>query len=526
MPTDTGRAFTTANFLTGLPALKAINFGSADPAGVWFVVPNVSTNNIEVWVWQPASVVAPDEISVVRPDSVIPGSPGRCIQSLKLDVSQIVGILGSIANLSTNGLIKKDGNIASTATLSAFGETLIDDADSAAGRATLGLDSVNNTADAAKSVASAATLTPGRNINGVLFNGSSNITLTAANLGLGSVDNTSDAGKPISSATQTALNLKADLASPTFTGNLVIPSAAGTSVGTVWRNVNNLEYKDSLNVTQILLNSAGNLVNLSNKQTALNTLSGTQVGNRVLRSDGTNVTLSQVSLTTDVINVLPGTLGGTGQSVYTVGDVLFASTTTALSKLANVATGNTLISGGVGVAPSYGKVGLTTHISGVLPISNGGTGSATQNFVDLTAAQTIGGAKTFAAPIVVTNTTASTSTTTGASVVAGGVGVGGILNASGLQAPNIWELEPRSGATAVNANNLVYPQFAGTKWLDGSATNLNVPINSGMIHQFDTLFGTGSQNLYRVQEFYVNNRKWMRQENNGVWAAWKEFSFL
>lgn len=69
--------------------------------------------------------------------------------------------------------------------------------------------------------------------------------------------------------------------------------------------------------------------------------------------------------------------GGTGQSSYAVGDLLYASTTTALSKLADVATGNALISGGVGVAPSYGKIGLTTHISGTLPVANGGTGDTT-----------------------------------------------------------------------------------------------------------------------------------------------------
>jgi hypothetical protein len=79
---------------------------------------------------------------------------------------------------------------------------------------------------------------------------------------------------------------------------------------------------------------------------------------------------------------LAGTLvaanGGTGQSSYAVGDLLYASTTTALSKLADVATGNALISGGVGVAPAYGKIGLTTHVSGTLPVANGGTnGTAT-----------------------------------------------------------------------------------------------------------------------------------------------------
>ena len=82
-------------------------------------------------------------------------------------------------------------------------------------------------------------------------------------------------------------------------------------------------------------------------------------------------------LTTGVTGTLPATNGGTGQASYAVGDLLFASTTTALSKLADVATGNAIISGGVGVAPSYGKIGLTTHVSGTLPVANGGTGVTT-----------------------------------------------------------------------------------------------------------------------------------------------------
>ena len=65
--------------------------------------------------------------------------------------------------------------------------------------------------------------------------------------------------------------------------------------------------------------------------------------------------------------------GGTGQTSYAVGDLLYANTTTTLAKLADVATGNALISGGVNTAPSWGKIGLTTHVSGTLPIANGGT---------------------------------------------------------------------------------------------------------------------------------------------------------
>lgn len=76
---------------------------------------------------------------------------------------------------------------------------------------------------------------------------------------------------------------------------------------------------------------------------------------------------------------VPATAGGTGQTSYAVGDILYANTTTTLAKLADVATGNALISGGVGVAPSWGKIGLTTHVSGVLPIANGGTNASTSS---------------------------------------------------------------------------------------------------------------------------------------------------
>lgn len=68
--------------------------------------------------------------------------------------------------------------------------------------------------------------------------------------------------------------------------------------------------------------------------------------------------------------------GGTGISSYIVGDLLYANTAASLAKLADVATGNVLISGGVGVAPSWDKVGLTTHVSGTLAAGNGGTENA------------------------------------------------------------------------------------------------------------------------------------------------------
>ncbi|MBK7131949.1 MAG: hypothetical protein IPH69_03725 [Bacteroidales bacterium] len=68
--------------------------------------------------------------------------------------------------------------------------------------------------------------------------------------------------------------------------------------------------------------------------------------------------------------------GGTNTDLSSgsaVGDLL-TGTATGFTRLADVATGNVLISGGAGAPPTYGKVGLTTHVSGVLEALNGGTG--------------------------------------------------------------------------------------------------------------------------------------------------------
>jgi len=57
--------------------------------------------------------------------------------------------------------------------------------------------------------------------------------ITKSMVGLGSVDNTADTAKPVSTAQQTALNLKANLASPTFTGGNITVSGSGNTSMTV-----------------------------------------------------------------------------------------------------------------------------------------------------------------------------------------------------------------------------------------------------------------------------------------------------
>lgn len=57
------------------------------------------------------------------------------------------------------------------------------------------------------------------------------VVLARTDVGLANVDNTADTGKPVSSAQQTALDLKAPLASPTFTGTVAGVSKAMVGLG-------------------------------------------------------------------------------------------------------------------------------------------------------------------------------------------------------------------------------------------------------------------------------------------------------
>lgn len=66
------------------------------------------------------------------------------------------------------------------------------------------------------------------------------------------------------------------------------------------------------------------------------------------------------TVTTGAWNATPvaATFGGTGQSTYVTGDLLYASASNALARLADVASGSFLRSGGMGVAPSWSAVTL------------------------------------------------------------------------------------------------------------------------------------------------------------------------
>lgn len=228
--------------------------------------------------------------------------------------------------------------------------------------------------------------------------------------------------------------------------------------------------------------------------------------------------LTPSTATTGVVT-LAGTLGptsgGTGLTTYTQGDLVYASGTNTLGKLADVATGNALISGGVGADPSWGKIGLTTHVSGTLPTANGGTNltsftSGGALYATSTSALTTGtlpvasggtGATTFTAYGVLTGGT----TSTGAVQSIASVGTSGqVLTSNGAGAlPTFQSIV--SGATISNdtttASNL-YPLFAAAT--SGTPTTIYTS-NAKYLYKPSTGDLTASQ-LVASNGIIVNNK--------------------
>lgn len=70
------------------------------------------------------------------------------------------------------------------------------------------------------------------------------------------------------------------------------------------------------------------------------------------------------------------TNGGTGINAYQQGDLLYASATNVLSRLAKDASGTRYLgNSGPNSGPAWSQINLTNGVTGILPVANGGTGS-------------------------------------------------------------------------------------------------------------------------------------------------------
>jgi hypothetical protein len=140
-----------------------------------------------------------------------------------------------------------------------------------------------------------------------------------------------------------------------------------------------------------------------------------------LRSDGTDASLSAIQVA-DVPTLNQNTTG-TADNVTGVVAVANGGTGSATQNFVDLTTDQTIAGIKTFSSPIAGSVtGNATNVTGVVAVANGGTGSATQNFVDLTTDQTVAGIKTFSSPIAGSVTGNATNVTGVVAVANGGTG--------------------------------------------------------------------------------------------------------
>ena len=149
-------------------------------------------------------------------------------------------------------------------------------------------------------------------------------------------------------------------------------TAAGTGIAIadgnkvmVWSDGTNFYDVQASNLTGTLPIANGG-TGQTTQQTAINALTGAQTNNRVLRSDGTNATLSQVALATDVTGTLPIANGGTGVTTLAALGNLFYPVGSIYTNATVATNPGTLLGFGTWTAFGAGRVAVGFDAGNVL----------------------------------------------------------------------------------------------------------------------------------------------------------------
>jgi hypothetical protein len=344
--------------------------------------------------------------------------------------------------------------------------------------------------------------------------------ITKTMVGLANVDNTSDVNKPVSTAAQaeldlkanasdvtTSLALKAPLASPTFTGTAMAPTAtAGTNTTQIATTAFVTGAITTANATNA--NSTGDVTSVGNATTIVtNAITTAKIA-------AANVTYAKIQNVSATDKVLGRTTAGAGviEEIATTGsgNVVRATSPTLVSPVLGTPAS--------GIATNLTELPLTTGVTGTLPVANGGTGSTTKNFVDLTTNQTITGAKTFSSDITVNGVKIGLGTgnngqnvAIGADALASGtgtrntaVGYGAMRQYSGTSFDNntsigyfnLPVLTSGNANTSVGAESMMAltTGVANTSVGNQSLINITGSYNVGIGQRAGQTISTGSQN--------------------------------
>lgn len=144
-----------------------------------------------------------------------------------------------------------------------------------------------------------------------------------------------------------------------FADTLTLSKATGTGLAVT----NNATVGGTLAVTSTI-----NGATISGGTVSGGTLSATAV-------NGLSVASGTISSGTWQGTTIAVGYGGTGLTSYAIGDLLYASGATALSKLADVAAGSVLVSGGIGAAPSWSATPSVTSLTLAGALSGATTGA-------------------------------------------------------------------------------------------------------------------------------------------------------